>query len=212
MEEVLNFIQANYVWFIIGIVVLTMTIVGYFAEKTGFSFTEKGKPKSKNSEIDEEVNDLNKETKEEGIADMIKENNEEISIPTYTEETVETNEEVPTQDINIPEQAEERINLEASDEDLYKPLSTTEEEPAQDIPDELYAPIDCPPSTDNAEDSNITLENVTPFSIDEEDSNEQVEDENSEYSRLFPSDPIIIDGENKEEPQEEVAQEDIWNV
>ena len=143
---------------------------------------------------------------------MIKENNEEISIPTYTEETVETNEEVPTQDINIPEQAEERINLEASDEDLYKPLSTTEEEPAQDIPDELYAPIDGTPSTENAEDSNITLENVTPFSIDEEDSNEQVEDENSEYSRLFPSDPIIIDGENKEEPQEEVAQEDIWNV
>ena len=206
MEEILSFIQTNYVWFIIGIVVIVMTIVGYFAEKTGFSFTEKGK--SKNSEIDEETHDLNASSKEEGIADMIRENNEELSIPTYTEEeTIEQPvDEISTQEINTPEQAEERINLEASDEDLYKPLSTTEEETTSDIPDELYAPID---STEN---SKVSLENVTPFSITEEDSNEQVEDENSEYSRLFPSDPIIIDGEKKEEPEEEVAQEDIWNV
>ncbi len=211
MEEVINFIQTNYVWFIIGIIVLVMTIVGYFAEKTGFSFGNKQKTQNndKNLEVDEEVNDLSVSSKEEGIADMIRENNEEHSIPTYTEDDSnigQPSEEISMQDTSVPE---EKINLEASDEDLYKPLSNPVEEVTNDIPDELYAPIE---NTENTENDKITLEDVTPFSIEPEDSIEQVEDETSEYSRLFPSDPILIDGEKKEEPEEEVNQEDVWNV
>lgn len=212
MEGIINFIQNNYIWLIIGIVVIAMTVVGYFAEKTGFSFKDKRNSNDKESEIDEEVQDLNVVPKEEGIADIIRENTEVPSIPAYQEDVSETTPVVDNQEQNndVPEEA---INLEDSNEDLYKPLSTTpEEDTTSEIPDELYAPIDSTPSIDSTEDSNITLENVTPFSMDEENPSEQIEDENSEYSRLFPSDPIIIDGEKKEEPEEEVAQEDIWNV
>ena len=36
MTELLQFITANYIWFIIGAIVLLMTIIGFIADKTDF--------------------------------------------------------------------------------------------------------------------------------------------------------------------------------
>lgn len=205
MEQVINFIQTNYIWFIIGLIVIVMTVIGYFAEKSGFSFGE-GKKNTK-EDIDEakgkvdeksvELADINKE----GIADMIKDNNEDKVIPNYEEQVIEQ-----------PIEPEEKIDLQASNEDLYKPLGDTSDtnNDINGIPEELYAPINSTPVANEPE--KIELETVTPFQMDAEESKEPVEDVNSEYSRLFPSDPIIIGGEEKKQEQEQPAQEDIWNV
>jgi hypothetical protein len=40
VENVINFVTDNYLWFVIGGVVIVMAIIGYFADKKGF-----GKPK-----------------------------------------------------------------------------------------------------------------------------------------------------------------------
>ena len=203
MEDVISFLQANYVWFIVGLVVILMTVVGYYAEKKGFSFGGKTTPKSNddNDEELEEAVELKSLKKEEGIADIVRENTEEDLAPNY-----ETEEEQNIEP-QVEEKQEDKIDLEASNEDLYKPLSDSkDEEDINGIPEELYAPLG------STSEEKIELENVSPFSMETEESNEQVEDENSEYSRLFPSDPIIIGGEDKKEDQEEVAQEDLWNV
>lgn len=49
MEEVMSFLETNYLWVIIIVAVLIVTIIGYFADKKGI-----GKPKSKkeNNQID----------------------------------------------------------------------------------------------------------------------------------------------------------------
>ena len=214
MEQVINFIQTNYIWFIIGLIVIVMTVIGYFAEKSGFSFGEAKKntkedldeANGKTQEKSVELADINKE----GIADMIKDNNEDKVIPNYDQAIIEQ----PVIEQPIVEEPEEKIELQASNEDLYKPLgetNDTKEEEINGIPEELYAPLNSTPVTNEPE--KIELETVTPFKMETEESKEPVEDVNSEYSRLFPSDPIIIGGEEKkEEQQEETAQEDIWNV
>ena len=238
MDQVISFIQANFVWFIIGIIVIAMTVVGYFAEKKGLGFV--GKNKSEKEDYDENIDgeELKSNSKEEGIADIVNENNEEAAVATYEEpkeeevvdepvnleptenlyKPLDINENNSDTDINgIPEELyapiggyQEETIVEEPKEDLYAPIQDTAVEPIaeqtvveptqESMPDELYAPV-----------NNEIIDNEQVFT--EEVSEEPKEDPNSEYSRLFPSDPIIIGGEEKkEEASEEVTQEDLWNV
>lgn len=50
MEDVINFLEANYLWVIIIAAVLIITLIGYIADKKGF-----GKPKSKKKRQEEEI-------------------------------------------------------------------------------------------------------------------------------------------------------------
>jgi hypothetical protein len=207
VEQVISFVQANYIWFIIGIVVVAMTIVGYFAEKTGFSFGGKTKPSKKETAngIDDSVElaDVSKE----GIADMVKDPTEGKVIPEYEQPVMEQS------TTDAPVEPDEKVELQSSEEDLYKPLTNEpKEEEINGIPEELYAPIGGTTPVAPAHEEKVELQEVQPFNMETEESKEQNEDINSEYSRLFPSDPIIIGGEETEEADKEVAQEDVWNI
>lgn len=132
----MEFIVDNIVWFIVGGVVILMTIIGYLAEKTDFASkkyhdkmiaresNKKGKPKEKK----------NKEKVQENI-----ENNVEIGIVDAVN---------PVQN-DIPENENKETN---TVNDLYAPLNNDVLNEANDVPDELFAPLE------NIENKSETLE------------------------------------------------------
>lgn len=108
----MDFVIDNYLWFIIGAIVLLMIIIGYFAEKTDFGKkplkTKKEKKEVSNIEqpleeteeiVEETNNDVVEpiETIDEGvfpeIAEEITESLNEDSIPNIN---------VPEEDLNVP--------------------------------------------------------------------------------------------------------------
>lgn len=160
--EYLDFVIDNYIWFLVGGIVLIMTIIGYVAEKTEF-----GKKSKKNSK---------KETKtvaqEEPEVFEQEEVNEEVELPLVeeVEETVEPEEEL--QNETIEESNEEpmedldeiEIKEPAITEDLETPLSEEVEEDS--IPEELYAGLDGTPNLYKNDDETDFEEKEDKFDID----------------------------------------------
>lgn len=58
MEDVMLFMEENYIWLIVGLILIVMAIIGYYADKTDFGRKDKGKPskvkKSKKQKIKQE--------------------------------------------------------------------------------------------------------------------------------------------------------------
>lgn len=80
----MEFITENFVWFIIGGIVLLMTIIGFIAEKTDFgrkTFEKKDKPVKKNKK---ETNELQEEKSE----DVVFESNEPSTLVEESESSV----------------------------------------------------------------------------------------------------------------------------
>lgn len=102
----MDFVINNYLWFIIGAVVLLMIIIGYFAEKTNFGKiplnTNKGK---KEKAVEEEVTPTDSEVEampmdQIGIADAIAPE-EPINVSLEPTESTPT-EVMPEEDLNVP--------------------------------------------------------------------------------------------------------------
>lgn len=218
----MEFIVDNIVWFIVGGVVILMTIVGYLAEKTDFaskkyrekSGQEKEKKVVKTEEPIAEIPDNNVEEIESpiqnvGVADMITKPEEPINVETEAdlyaplgESAVNTS--VP-EDLYAP--LDSNNNQESSDdtieEDLYAPLSSTDNvsstievnEPVQDN-DVFTMPSETLVSNEN-QDNNLventeTLEMPVASTIDTLPINDS-----SDYDKIFPDDPIIINDNNE---------------
>src|SRR5574344_653569 len=60
MESVLDYIIANYVWFLVGFVIITMMIIGYVADTTDFWHKKKPKKDKSNSEYVEDNDESSK--------------------------------------------------------------------------------------------------------------------------------------------------------
>ena len=161
----MNFIQDNYVWFIVIGVVLVMALIGFIAEKNGYKKVEKKPKPVKEKKVKEKpVEEVKEEVKEE-VAPEIEFNNFDINMETAdankNEETVEApvSEITPTfEDLNIPTTEPAPI-----EEDLTVPLNGAKEEAPvmEEIPADLYAPIS--DVVEEKDEEPISAPNVEPI-------------------------------------------------
>lgn len=144
----MDFVINNYLWFVIGAIVLLMIIIGYFAEKTNFGKIplNSGKDKKETTSEDESApvnfEAAGDQLKQVGIADAI----------------------APEEPINIPEEAKESSHEEIKpEEDLNAPFgdvnveTPTEVKAAPETVEELPN-IPEVPEADNSDDTNISDE------------------------------------------------------
>ncbi|MEG2321938.1 MAG: hypothetical protein RSB71_00410 [Bacilli bacterium] len=149
----MDFISDNYIWFIIGGVVIIMAIIGYFAEKTDFG--RKGEkpvkePKVKKEKIVKEPEHLQVDAK--GIAELSKSITEQMQ-DKITDNNINA---AVTDDLYAPLTEEIKpVGLEAVSEDLMQPLTA-------DVP-----VIDTVKSVDVLDDLNQPLYQETATSIEQ---------------------------------------------
>lgn len=122
----MEFVVDNYLWFLIGGIVLLMIIIGYFAEKTNFGKLPLNNKKKQTENNEEQIKPEETETKEEmkldeiGIADALAPEENFDAIKGVEEPLHSINEEedlnVPFGDVSVP-----------VSEDITSPSETIEE-------------------------------------------------------------------------------------
>ena len=157
----MQFVADNYIWFIVGGVVILMAIIGYFADRTDFGRKEFQKrlkePKEKNTKKEntkkEKVEDVVSEVPikipdDASVDDVVSEEKDNLvtedlfqTLPTETTyEDISVN-----NDLYQPLQNSEQVNedlyqplqsSEQANEDLYQPLQSSEQ-----VTEDLYAPL-----------------------------------------------------------------------
>lgn len=213
----MDFIVDNLVWFIVGGVVILMTIVGYLAEKTDFAskkYREKvGQEKEeKNNKKVQEKDDTPKDipVQDVGVADIVSPE-EELENPIKEEDSYEflnddqVNEVKDINDdlyapLNQSDKQENDLNVNPQ-EDLYAPLSSIEENQVKDVNEDLYAPlvqnINIPQNTQEVQD--VAEENIIDYETKTNDdiTNNVVEDSNE----IIDQEPVIESNSMVPEPE-----------
>lgn len=125
----MDFVIDNYLWFVIGGIVILMIIIGYFAEKTDFGkkpLREK-KPKEEIKEFEtvEKVEETNvDEIDDKGINDILEQSREE---------EMNTLDVAETEDVNVEDDSDIVSDMELPEEDLNVPFGDTEEKVEEEI-------------------------------------------------------------------------------
>ena len=149
----MDFVIENYIWFLVGGVVILMTIVGYFAEKTEF-----GKKTNKKAEKDDVV----------PVTNMESEPVEEILFDDELESIPNEPEEEPMADLD----AEEEPAIEESE-----PVHLDVPEETEEIPEDLYVGLDGTPNTyknqSDTDDVDMDLPNIDSLK-DDADSDDDI--------------------------------------
>ena len=145
----MDFVIDNYLWFVVGGIVLLMIIIGYFAEKTNFGKKplneKKPKEETKEIEVPEETEEpIIAEVQDQGINDMLSETVEEdLTVPMDSDflnvemtEDVESLPEVelPEEDLNVPF-GDAEVSAETPEIETPDVPEIVEEEPETDEDD-----------------------------------------------------------------------------
>ncbi len=161
--EYLDFVTDNYVWFLVGGIILLMTLIGYFAEKTQFGKKTNNK-KEKTVEKTTSVKPVVVPSPQEQSEEVLFES--ELPKPDAEPETVEEEpmEDLDSIEIQEPTQTMDDWNTEA--EEVNAEENTSDEE----IPEELYAGLDGTPNTykesKKTEDLDMDLPNIDDLKTD----------------------------------------------
>lgn len=147
--EYLDFVIENYIWFLVGGIVLLMTIIGYIAEKTEFG--KKTNNKKEKVSVKEEI--------KTPVVPVVEDAKEETRIVPEEDKTVEDTVVEPALEESSLEDAVQEDMKEEPMEDLdaieiQEPTvleeeiesTTSEETPEEEIPEELYAGLDGTPN------------------------------------------------------------------
>ena len=59
MENILNFFQTNGIWFIVGVIIILLALIGRYADKTNFGQNKNGE-KPIDEQKDDAINDIEK--------------------------------------------------------------------------------------------------------------------------------------------------------
>ena len=179
----MQFIVDNYIWFIVGGVVLLMAIIGFFADRTDFGRKEFQKrlkePKEKNKDSKKETSKKGKVEeviKEEVpiripddalVDDVVNEENDNLItedlfqvLPT---ETTHESIAIDNNDLYKPLQSDEQVNH----EDLYQPLQNDEQVNHED----LYQPLQSDEQVSYSNDLFKPLEDTSKSTSNETDNN-----------------------------------------
>ena len=141
MDFVINFVIENYLWFIIGTIVLLMIIVGFVAEKTDFG----RKPfSSKKKEEENKQDEVSNETAEEAVSDDTANHDEPIELgnKSNTDDFASVNEPI---ELGIGDSLPDELSASEGEEKLGTSIET---EGDDNIPsaetessEDLYAPF-----------------------------------------------------------------------
>jgi len=130
----MQFVFDNYIWFLVGGIIILMVVIGYIAEKTDFGHKEIKKVE-------------NKKDKKEKDVKKLKKSNLKLNDVVYNEKKDEKVEVVDVEDKN---------NIE---EDLTVPLNTTKDETVvEDVVNNLNEDLTVPLNPDKVENQEVTLE------------------------------------------------------
>ena len=120
----MDFIMNNYMWFLIGTIVLVMIIIGYIAEKTDFGHKEVKKVEKKSKKQEKELKKL--ENTNLKLNDVVytenKENTEVLD--------VDASNQLPNnieEDLTVPLSGVKKEKLNIIEEDLTVPLNPKED-------------------------------------------------------------------------------------
>lgn len=141
MDLVIDFVVENYIWFIVGVIVLLMIIIGFIAEKTDFGrkpFSDKKKEKVEKKEesedsMIEEVKNNEANSYDEPVVEDI---NDAIDIPEVSDEPETTDEKInniSVEDVDSDTGNSEDLNTPFGDQEVVEavdeePIPTNEEE------------------------------------------------------------------------------------
>lgn len=184
----MDFIAANYAWFIIGLIVILMAIVGYFAEKTDFGrkqfdkTDENNKPKEKiniidlpNARFDASGKVIQEDLAEESKENIINTNQEQVETVDVPEELMvpidAVNETVTIEPVQTSElEAPLEVETITTDEVVYETekADSNNLEETMVIPDELAVPFGDVEEAENIYEKNDNIENPA-VSNEEED-------------------------------------------
>lgn len=213
-----EFINENYLWFIIGGVILLMALIGFVAEKTNFGRGNGNKKAKKNKEVVKESVPT-EPVVEQNIPDADNLELEQNNNPTNTEENNIDVANTVEEDLAAPiEPITEDNTLNNIDEDLTAPLEPIvpeekkEEELLDNINEDLTVPLNFdntinnePTATDKVDNVSDNNEKAVEEIIPEEPMIEEVK-ENDDI--LKPNDQDIklpdIDSLEDDEPEEDV--------
>ncbi len=156
--DYLDFVIDNYIWFLVGGIVLLMTLIGYFAEKTQFgkkSNRKKEKPLEKVIPVPS------------------------VAVPPVQEEVEKKVEEVPValvEEESVEEPMESLDDIEIQEPEPAEDWKTNDESAIseEEIPEELYVGLDGTPNTykniEDTEELDIELPNIEELKTDIDDS------------------------------------------
>jgi len=115
MDVMIEFITENYIWFIVGAVILLMTLIGYVAERTDFGHRKVEELADKKSKKAERLKKDKEKLKNSSLKlnDVVYENGKDKKEEPIIEENLETQEVSPIMD-EIPDTLEEIIPQEGN--------------------------------------------------------------------------------------------------
>lgn len=157
----MDFIVDNYIWFIVGGVILIMTLIGYIADKT--QFVENQKTKDREKKANQEKRKKEKKSKEQEIFEKEIHNGKNLVLeesPVDYPVEIEENTDIPPVDTSFEEQMnpiDEGLTFE--DPLLETPVETAEE-PAS-LTSQAEEPIQT--STENTDLSDINSDIMKPL-------------------------------------------------
>ena len=88
MEAIIEYIMANYTWFLVGTIIILLAIIGSYADKTNFGQGKQKETKEKTKE--ELIKDLEGKTLNEAMGIPVEQNKEEDELPEQTPVIEET--------------------------------------------------------------------------------------------------------------------------
>lgn len=182
----MDFIRDNYVWFIVGGIIIIMAIIGYIADKTNFGRDKIEKePKDKKEKVKNNKQPEKIEIEDKGIGDLtqslseanIGEANQINDLTQSLSEANigETNQINVSEDLYAPlggEPIAVEDSMEFVDQDLYQPLPDKVEAVMNDTDDIILEPTGenvIPEGTYNMDDNEIINDNSEPVVINEPD-------------------------------------------
>ena len=120
--EILNFINDNYLKLIIGLVLILMAIIGYYAEKTNFG--------NKLKKDDKDKKDENVNVKNIGLNDFVGNNSMDVKENIYNDSTNDTitsmNESVESKNISpLMREDSEQLNTKSNEEEVSNQVLET---------------------------------------------------------------------------------------
>lgn len=166
MDDVLNFIVENYIWFIAGGIILLMTIIGYFAEKTKFGkVPNESKTKKKEKIVKQQDSASRLEKKIDEIAAA------EVPVQETMEDAMENLDAIEYPDVNVEEKFVE------------PEVETVDATETIEVPEDLYAGLDGTPNAYKT--NNESIEELEKDLPDIDTLKNEIEEDNTEDDDIW---------------------------
>lgn len=208
MDEVLEYISLNYIWFLIGAIIIVLAIIGHYAEKSNF-----GQGKNKNNPLPKEK-DKEPELEQENLKDLINKNDKDENVDKLETKNIqeifsENSLEDAQNDISV--EGESNLDNSTQEQNLDQLQSETDKSSNSDetdinyvdeLTDDLFNPIESEQTNSNDEEKNETYDSnnieksndLTENSDSTKTREDEFKDFDKEFDMVVPKKDIMNEG------------------